>query len=140
MAMTVIDRDELEQLLALLEAAASPDANVQAAMDKLKRALGEANACDLLTTAEAAQALGVRSVNTVKYWVKTNYLQGVKRGNRTLIPLSEIERIKSQDRVWMIQTSEQRQDATRLPGDDRPLMSDELAILQEARSGINPWK
>src|SRR5881409_3158835 len=95
--------------------------------------IDEADMRDLLTTAEAAQALGVRSVNTVKYWVKTNYLQGVKRGNRTLIPLSEIERIKSQDRVRMIQTSEQLQDATCLPGDDRPLTSDELVILQEAR-------
>ena len=120
MSMAVIDRHEIEEAVALLDAVAAPDANVREATNKLKHALGEADTRDLLTTAEAAQALGVRSVNTVKYWVKTNYLQGVKRGSRTLIPLSEIERIKCQDRVRMIQTSEQRQEQTRLPGDDRP--------------------
>ncbi len=140
MSMAVIDRHEIEEAVALLDAVAAPDANVRAAAGKLKHALGEADTRDLLTTAEVAQALGVRSVNTVKYWVKTNYLQGVKRGSRTLIPLSEIERIKSQDRVRMLQASEQRQDETRLPGDGTPLTGDELAMLQEGRSGTNPWE
>lgn len=74
MSMTVLDRDEIEQSLALLETAAATDANVKAAAEKLRRALRDADARGLLTTAEAAAALGIRSINTVKRWVKTGYI------------------------------------------------------------------
>src|ERR1700730_3428650 len=97
--MTMLDHDEIEQSLALLETATVTDANIKVATEKLKRALRDADARTLLTTAEAATALGIRSINTVKRWVNTGYIQGVQRNGRTMIPASEIQRIQDDDRV-----------------------------------------
>src|SRR5579859_4991159 len=99
MNIAVLDREAIEQSLALLESADVADANVKAAADKLKAALREADSRTLLTTAEAASALGIRSINTVKRWVKIGYIHGAQRGERTLIPLREITRIQHEDRV-----------------------------------------
>ena len=138
MGMTVLDREEIEQSLALLEATAMADANVKAAADKLRRALREADAHSLLTTAEAAAALGIRSINTVKRWVKTGYLHGVQRNGRIMIPVSEIARIRDDDRV-----REQR--AASLLHDEiadfgRELTDAELRALKAVRPGRPPWE
>ncbi len=95
--MAALDRDEIKRSLALLETSAATDTNVKAAADALKRALREADADGLLTTTEAAAALGVRSINIMKRWVKTGYIHGVQRNGRTMIPVAEIKRIRDDD-------------------------------------------
>ncbi len=137
MDMAIVDRAQLEQALRRLQATQSSDANVRAAVDTLEHALNGAEARTLLTTAETAEALGVRSVNTVKYWVKTGYIHGVKRNERTMIPLSEIERIASDDRVRRIRSAGELDDATRELG--RPMTDDEMQNLEAARPGRAPW-
>ncbi len=79
MTMAVVDRAALEQL----RAARTENADVQAAVATLERALNGSEGRKLLTTTEAADALGVRSVNIVKYWVKTGYIHGVKHDDYT---------------------------------------------------------
>ncbi len=139
MSLAVVDREDLEASLALLEATQTPDANVRAATERLKHALAESAPHDLLTTTQAAAALGVRSVNTVKYWCKSSYIHGVKRNERTLIPLSEIERIKDDDRVRMIRAADRLHDETEGFGLDG-LTQEEMDSLSASRPGTLPWK
>ena len=55
-------RQQLETSLELLAAVESSDERVTAAADKIKHALRETEPTTLMTTAEAAEALGVRSI------------------------------------------------------------------------------
>lgn len=138
MSMTVLDRSEIEQSLALLETAAATDANVKAAAEKLRRALRDAEAHNLLTTAEAAAALGVRSINTVKRWVKTGYIHGVQRNERTMIPVSEILRIHDDDRVRAQRAVGKLHEE--IADFCRELTEAELLALKAGRPGRLPWE
>lgn len=48
---------------------------------------------DVMTTGEAAAALGVRSVFTVKRWARDGILDGFRRGGRILITRASVERL-----------------------------------------------
>ena len=54
---------------------------------------------ELLTTGQAARALGVRSVNTVKQWVRQGTLEGVRRGSRLLVLRSSVDRLRDEGKV-----------------------------------------
>ncbi len=140
MSMAMLDRDEIERSLALLETAAATDANVKAAADALKRALREADAGGLLTTSEAATALGIRSINTMKRWVKTGYIHGVQRNGRTMIPVAEIERIRDDDRVRALRVTGQLHAEIADFGGPDALSDEELAGLRAGRPGRPPWE
>lgn len=140
MTIAVLDRDEIEQSLALLENAVTTDTNIQAAADKLRRALREADAGGLLTTAEAAAALGIRSISTVQRWVKTGYLRGLQRDGRTLIPVSEVTRVWSDDQVRALRASSRLHAEIADFGGQDDLTADELAGLSAGRPGHPPWE
>jgi len=75
MTMAVVDHAALEQL----RAARTENADVQAAVATLECALNGSEGHRLLATTEAADILGVRSVNIVKYCVLgKNMLHSVK--------------------------------------------------------------
>src|SRR5690242_17065699 len=47
----------------------------------------------MLTTGQAAQALGVRSVFTIKRWVRDGILDGQRRGWRIFVTRESVERL-----------------------------------------------
>jgi excisionase family DNA binding protein len=59
----------------------------------LQAAAGPGHEGALMTTTEAANALGVRSANTIKRWVREGLLEGYRRGGRVLVSRASVERM-----------------------------------------------
>ncbi len=116
------------------------EGNVSETVRALKAALQDVDGQRLLTTTEAAQLLGVRSINTVKSWVRTGYVGGVVHGGRTLIPMSEIERIQDSDRVRGIRAAERLHAESASLGDDDEMNQEELDALDVGRPRTLPWQ
>lgn len=131
-------REELEQSLALLNDVT--DVRAQQAADRIRAALREADQEEFLTTMEAARALGIRSVNTIKLWVKAGYLHGKKIGGRMLIPRSEIERLENDARVRALRTVGKLHLESSDLGRDDGMTPEELQLLDDGRPGTLPWK
>src|SRR5258708_6005961 len=88
------------------------EGNLAASLVVIERVLAAMDERTLVTTTEAAELLGVRSPNTIKGWTRTGYLRGVRRGGRTLIPLTEVERIQGSDQVRRIQMDDALHEAS----------------------------
>lgn len=67
-------------------------------MPRATRISADAAHPELFTTGQAAKALGVKSVNTVKNWVRRGTLTGFRRGSRTLISRESIADLQA--RAW----------------------------------------
>src|SRR5438552_604277 len=103
--------------------------NIATAQAQVRHALDRLEPDQLLTTGEAADLLGVRSVNTVKHWCRIGILSGVTRNRRLMIPLAEIERVRNSERVRAYTEAQSLHDRIgRLAGDDE-LNEVELALL-----------
>jgi len=107
---------------------------------QLDKVLAHIQPDHLLTSTEAARLLGVRSPNTVLLWCRTGYLHGVRRGGRTLIPLSEVERIKDGDKVRLDQVLDRLHDEAEDFGAPRGMTEDEMEMLHQSRPGTLPWE
>ncbi len=92
----------------------------------------------LMTTGEAAAALGIRSINTVKRWALNGQLDGYRRGARILVSRSSVERLLKTPTVAE-QAEAERQLADDLSvlelGDDEELNDESSAVW----SGRKPW-
>ncbi len=106
----------------------------------LDHALAQIDADQLLTTMEAAHLLGIRSPNTILIWCRTGYLQGVKRGGRTLVPLREVERIRESDPVRATRVSDQLHDLSADLGNAEGLSQEQMDLLHATRPGTLPWE
>lgn len=128
-------RDELRAVRSLLATG-----ETGAAACKLDEALQGLDAGRLLTTTEAAEVLGIRSVNTLKALVRTENLQTVMHGNRMMIALSEVERIREGAPVRGIRAADRAHDAADALGAQDGLTQDEMDALSAGRPGIPPWR
>ena len=139
MSVTILrtpQRSEVDQSLRLLESVAG----AQEAVARIRAALGEADQEAYLTTTEAARALGIRSVNTIKLWAKTGYLQGTRIGGRLLIPRVEIERLADDERVRVMRTIGRLHEESTDLGRESGMTPEELRLLEEGRPGKLPWQ
>lgn len=113
-------------------------------MDEVRRAADDAlhqlDGEQLLTTTQAAELLGIGSVNTLKLLVRRLQVPHERHGNRMMIPLSELERIQDSPDVRNIRASDRAHEAIAGLGSARGLTVEQLAELEQARPGRLPWK
>jgi len=105
-----------------------------------QKALQELESDRLLTTTEAAEALGVRSINTVKLWCRNGFLASVQRGNGAMIPLTEVERVRDSERVQFVRAADKLHDVSAAFGVPEGLSDEEMEQLSAARPGRLPWQ
>lgn len=110
------------------------------ALDKLDRALKDLAPGRLLTTTEAADLLGIGSVNTLKLLVRHHGINYKLHGNRMMIPLSELEQLQKSSTVRGIQTSDRMHYATKDLGSIDGLTLEQIEDLEASRPGRVPWE
>ena len=98
----------------------------------------------LLTTTEAAELLGIRSVNTLKALVMRNGIPYERHGNRMMLPLAEMERLRESPLMRGLRASETLHDTITdlgpTEGDRERLTAEEMQDLESTRPGRLPWK
>ncbi len=94
----------------------------------------------LLTTRQAADLLGIRSVNTLKLLLRREQVPTIRRGNRTMVALGEVERLQDSERVRGIRASDAAHDATTGLGIPDGLSAAQLEDLEVARPDRPPWQ
>lgn len=128
-------REDIRRARALAEARGEDDV-----VRLLDQALAGVSPEHLLTTTEAAAVLDVRSVNTLKALVRVEGLRTVQHGNRTMIPLSEVERIRDHGTVRGIRASDHTHDEAEDAFGDAGMSDADLETLEAARPGYLPWR
>ncbi len=113
--------------------------DIAQALGTIDRSLREMEADYLLTTTQAARLLRIGSVNTLKVLCKRGEIGTVMRGNRTMIPVSEIERVQESERVRGIRASDHAHEILGDFGDDRGLTDAQMDALEQTRPGRVPW-
>jgi len=98
----------------------------------------------LVTTTQAAQLLGIGSINTVKSMVKHGEIVGARKvGNRTVIPLREIKRLQETEIARDLRAITDAMTRGALPdevSENTPMSREQVDILEAGRPGKPPWK
>ncbi len=116
------------------------EGNMEAIIDTAQDALHTLAGEQLLTTREAANYLGIRSINTLKAIVIHNNLPYRRVGNRMMLSLTDLEQLKRDPLIRGVKSSEALHDKTGMPGADEGLSATEMHDLEDARPGKLPWK
>lgn len=136
--MSVSDlRKDLEEIRTSVESGDLP--RIARVVNHALRTLDNSH---LLTTTEAAELLGIRSVNTLKLLVRQADLPHVMHGNRMMIPVSTVEQLQGSASVRGIRASDQAFDSVEaLSGEqgERGLTDQRFRDLAASRPGQLPW-
>ncbi|TAK29530.1 MAG: DNA-binding protein [Chloroflexota bacterium] len=92
---------------------------------------------NLMTTGQAACALGVRSINTIKRWAVEGLLDGVRRGGRLMVLADSVERMKNSPTVATQKALDARIEAALEPFDSG---DEDIPSLTATRLGRKPWE
>jgi excisionase family DNA binding protein len=91
----------------------------------------------LMTTGEAAEALGIRSVNTIKRWAQDGKLEGFRRGGRVLVSARSVAALAESSLIGREQAYEHELNEALAPFDAG---NEEIPELGATRSGRKPWE
>ncbi len=128
-------REEIEQARQLAAARGEEDV-----VRHLDHALAAVAPERLLTTSQAAEYLGIHSVNTVKALVRAEGLRTEMHGNRLMIPVRELERLEASKKLAAIRASDRSHDEADAAFGSEGLTEDEMAGLTAGRPGRLPWQ
>jgi hypothetical protein len=90
----------------------------------------------LMTTGEARQMLGIRSVNTIKRWAREGLLEGHRRGGRVLVSRRSVEALRQSPTLAAERASEADLDAALAPFD---VGAEPVEPLGWTTQGRKPW-
>lgn len=93
---------------------------------------------DLLTPAEAAVALGVKSVNTVKRWARDGRLESYTLGGRLLVSQRSVDSFRGAADVQRERAYERELDEALAPFESTP--SEIAEYTTEEPAGRVPWR
>jgi excisionase family DNA binding protein len=116
------------------------DGQAKKALDKLDRALKDLAPGRLLTTTEAAELLGIGSVNTLKLLVRRHGINYERHGNRMMIPLSEIEQLQKSSIMRGAQSSDRMHTVTKDLGTSDGLTPEQTEDLKASRPEQVSWE
>jgi hypothetical protein len=116
------------------------EGNVNGVIQTAHTTLQALDATQLLTTREAADIVGIRSINTLKALVIRNGIPYRKIGNRMMLSLAEVEGLKASPLMRGIRASEAVHDTLDALGQPGDLSAEELQDLEAARPGHLPWR
>jgi excisionase family DNA binding protein len=91
----------------------------------------------LMTTGEAAEALGIRSVNTIKRWAQDGKLEGFRRGGRVLVSARSVAALAESSALRREQDYERELDEALAPFDAG---EGEIPALRQMWEGQKPWE
>lgn len=115
------------------------EGNLDEVVQSTQDALQTLDNDQLVTTTQAAEILGIGSVNTVKVLVRKLNLRHEMHGNRMMIPTSELERIQQSQTLREVQASDHIHQQTESLGSDEGMSREQLAALSRSRPGRLPW-
>ncbi len=119
--------------------ASAESGDLSRVVEHADHALNILDGAQLLTTTEAAELLGIRSVNTLKLLVRRLGIPYQMHGNRMMLPLAEIERMQHDELVRGIRASDRAHETVEEPEQSSQMSAEELDDLAQARPGQLPW-
>jgi hypothetical protein len=130
-------RKDLETIRASAEAG-----DLNRIVQTVDRALRSLEGSRLLTTTEATELLGIRSVNTLKLLVRQSGVPYEMHGNRMMLPIAVVEQLQNSATLRGIRASDQAHDAidaVETPRGTADLTDQHLRQIAAARPGRLPW-
>lgn len=91
----------------------------------------------VMTTGEAAAALGIRSVNTIKRWVHDGELEGFRLGGRILVSKRSVQRLTNKPTVAHQRIWEEETDRALATVD---AMDEKIPATAAPWQGRKPWE
>jgi hypothetical protein len=116
------------------------EGQTERALARAEAALRAVDGDRLLSMAEAAEWLGIRTPLIVSLLLRAEQVPTLRENGETFVTLANLERIRDSERVQRIRISDQIHDETEELGYPGPLTEEELETLEAGRPGRPPWQ